>query len=154
MTWHGLEVFESAKMTEYAGWMTWFSPAIASLMAYIGKSAELISGMLITLGLFTRIAVWPMIFTMLYIAFVLGKGKVWYEDQHPFLFVLLGLLFFFRGSGKYSLDHRYFSAVTGLVIMLIIPGQTISQTRSTATTQSTQSTQSTQTTYCNPMNLD
>jgi len=52
--------------------------------------------------------VWPMIITMLLIAFGMGQGKVFYEDQHPFLFVLIGLFFFFNGPGKYSVDQYFY----------------------------------------------
>jgi putative oxidoreductase len=45
---------------------------------------------------------------MAYITFKIGHGKFWYEDQHPFMFVLFGLLFFFTGPGKWSLDHVLF----------------------------------------------
>ena len=46
-----------------------------------------------------------MALTMAYIAFFVGHGKVWYEDQHPFLFVLLGMVFIFCGPGPWSIDR-------------------------------------------------
>jgi len=46
---------------------------------------------------------------MLYISLFVGTGKIWYQDQHPFLFVLLALVFFFTGPGKYSIDHILFT---------------------------------------------
>jgi uncharacterized membrane protein YphA (DoxX/SURF4 family) len=146
MTYHGWEVFDAAKINEYAGWMPYFSPTTATAMAYFGKSAELVSGVLVTLGLFTRLAVWPMIATMLFIAFVLGNGKIWYGDQHPFMFVLIGLLFFFRGAGKYSLDQRFFSPKLPVLLLLFSSQLSFAQSgKSVATAQ---------TTYCNPINLD
>jgi hypothetical protein len=45
---------------------------------------------------------------MSYIAFFVGHGKVWYEDQHPFLLVLLAMVFFFTGPGNISLDKMIF----------------------------------------------
>jgi uncharacterized membrane protein YphA (DoxX/SURF4 family) len=45
---------------------------------------------------------------MLYVSFFVGHGKIWYEDQHPFLFVLLALVFFFYGPGKMSVDQLLF----------------------------------------------
>jgi uncharacterized membrane protein YphA (DoxX/SURF4 family) len=38
-----------------------------------------------------------------------GDGKIWYEDQHPFLFVLLAAVFFFTGPGKWSIDYLLFN---------------------------------------------
>ena len=44
--------------------------------------------------------------TMAVICFVMGKGRIFTDDQHPFLFILLAAVFFFLGAGKWSLDHR------------------------------------------------
>lgn len=78
-------------------------------MVYIGKAAELVGGILLSLGLFTRIACVILIIVMSYIAFFVGHGKIWYEDQHPFLFVLLAFIFFFTGPGNFSLDKLIFN---------------------------------------------
>lgn len=108
MVYHGWEVFNPAQIKEYAQWDIFKNSASPLLMPYIGKSAELISGVLLLLGLFTRIAAFILIGTMGYISFKVGHGIVWYGDQHPFMFVLFGLLFFFAGPGKWSLDHILF----------------------------------------------
>ena len=73
------------------------------------KAAELISGLLLFAGLFTRVASILLAATMLYVSLFVGHGKIWYEDQHPFLFVLLALVFFFYGPGKMSVDHLLFT---------------------------------------------
>ena len=75
---------------------------------YAGKAAELVAGILLTLGLFTRLGALICIGTLAYITFILGHGKFWYEDQHPFMFVLFGLLFLFSGPGAWSLDEWWF----------------------------------------------
>ena len=105
MIYHGWEIFSAAKMNEYAAWDSFKDHSSPLIMVYIGKGAELLAGLLLTIGLCTRIAALFLIFTMLYIAFIVADGRVWYEDQHPFLFVLLGGVFFFRGGGKWSLDE-------------------------------------------------
>lgn len=108
MAYHGWEVFDDAKMKEYAAWDTFKEAASPSLMVYLGKAAELVGGILLLLGLFTRAGALIIAFTMAYIAFFVGGGKVWYEDQHPFMFVLLALVFFFTGPGQISLDARLY----------------------------------------------
>lgn len=105
MVYHGLEVFDAGKIKDYAQWDFFKKFSSPAFVVYIGKSAELVAGILLTIGLFTRLASLVLIATMLYIAFYVGSGKIWYEDQHPFLFVLLGLVFFFSGSGKWSVDE-------------------------------------------------
>lgn len=108
MVYHGWEIFNTEAMNKYLEW-DMFKNSFAKTMIYAGKVAELIAGILLVLGLFTRVAAILVIGTLGYIAFFVGNGKVWADAQHPFLFVLLGLLFFFTGPGKYSLDHFLFN---------------------------------------------
>ena len=108
MIYHGWEVFDAAKMGEYEKWMTDLKFPSPALLAYIGKSIELVSGIFLALGLFTRLVLVPLALTMLFISFGLGKGRIFMEEQHPFLFVLLCFLFFFTGPGRWSLDNYLF----------------------------------------------
>ena len=105
---HGIEVFDKDLMDNYATWDQFKQFSSPAFMVYMGKTAELIGGILLMLGLLTRLACLILIFTMLYVSLYVGKGRIWYEDQHPFLFVLLGLVFFFTGPGKLSIDHLLF----------------------------------------------
>ncbi len=77
-------------------------------MVYVGKSSELIAGVSLLFGLFTRLGSLLTIGTLSYITFFVGNGKFWYEDQHPFMFVLFGLLFLFTGPGAWSIDALIF----------------------------------------------
>jgi putative oxidoreductase len=103
---HGWEVFDSAQMADYAKWLTDLHFPAPALLAYLGKGSEFVFGICLMVGFLTRFATIPLILTMLLIAFGMGHGKVWYEDQHPFMFVLLGILFLSGGGGKWSLDSR------------------------------------------------
>lgn len=107
LIYHGQEVFRPEIMKTYMDWETFNSPAGKS-MVYVGKSSELIAGIGLTLGLFTRLASLLAMGTFSYITFFVGNGRFWYEDQHPFLFVLFGLLFFFTGPGAWSVDRSIF----------------------------------------------
>lgn len=104
MIYHGWEVFDKAAMNVYAGWDNFKNNSFGVTLAYIGKTAELIGGICLTIGFMTRLACIILAGTMLYITFVLGHGKIWYEDQYPFLFVLLAAIFFFVGPGSWSVD--------------------------------------------------
>lgn len=112
MIYHGEEVFDKNKMNEYLQWEMFKGYSFAGTMVYAGKIAELAGGIFLFIGLFTRIGALILVFTMGYIAFFVGKGEVWYMDQHPFLFVLLALVFFFTGSGKLSVDYYLFNKKT------------------------------------------
>ncbi len=92
-------------MATYFEWDL-FTGSTGRFLVYLGKLCELLSGILLILGLFTRIAAIILVGTFLYITFIVGKGQFWYGDQHPFLFVLLGVLYFFIGPGAWSLDSN------------------------------------------------
>jgi putative oxidoreductase len=77
---------------------------LPTLMAWLGKGSEFFGGVLLMLGLFTRLAIIPIVATMLLITFGMGHGKFWMDDQHPFLFAVLLTLLFFTGPGSFSLD--------------------------------------------------
>ncbi|MEQ1800180.1 MAG: DoxX family protein [Lacibacter sp.] len=108
MIYHGWEIFNETKMNEYLQWDQFKLSSAGKLMVYAGKLAELIAGVLLFLGLLTRVASVLIVGTMGYIAFFVGHGRIWYEDQHPFLFVLLGIVFLFAGGGRWSADHYVF----------------------------------------------
>lgn len=102
---HGIEVFDTDKMQEYVKWESFSS---TSLLPYIGKASELLTGILFTIGLFTRMAAIITILTFTYITFFIGNGKFWMDDQHPFMFVLFGVLFLFIGAGACAIDNYIF----------------------------------------------
>ena len=108
LIYHGLEIFNETIVNKYLQWDQ-FKNSNGKLLVYSGKVAELTAGILFVLGLFTRIACLLVIGVMCYITFFLGKGIIWYDDQHPFLFVLLALAFFFTGPGNFSLDKMIFN---------------------------------------------
>jgi putative oxidoreductase len=99
-------------MNEYLKWDVFKDSSFGKMLVYAGKASELVSGVLLLLGLFTRIACVILICTMAYIAFFLGNGKIWYEDQYPFLFLLLGFIFIFTGPGSLSVDRLLFKNKT------------------------------------------
>lgn len=107
VVYHGQEVFNPELMNGYMTWDT-FDKSNARLLVYLGKSSELIAGIFLLLGLFTRIGALITIGTLSYITFFIGHGRFWYEDQHPFMFVLFGLLFLFTGPGAWSIDALIF----------------------------------------------
>jgi putative oxidoreductase len=105
LVYHGSEVFRPDKMAEYVKWDIFQTK---SIMPYIGKGSEFVAGAMLLLGLFTRIACLIIIGTFCYIAFFIGAGKIWMDDQYAFLFVIFGILFFFTGPVKWSLDNIIF----------------------------------------------
>lgn len=76
--------------------------------------SELFCSVFFLIGLFTRLSLIPLIFTMLYILVVLDHFEIifWDENgiqiQSVFKFLVFYVLIFMTGPGKYSLDHRFF----------------------------------------------
>ena len=106
MIYHGWEVFDKELMEGYVTRDVFKEVSSARFLVYLGKGAELVGGILLTIGFLTRIACIILAVTMLYITFVMGQGVIWYGDQHPFLFVLLAVIFFFVGPGSFSVDKN------------------------------------------------
>lgn len=109
MLYHGLEFFDKPIMDEYGKWMVDLHFPFPSSIAYLGKASELLGGILIAIGLFTRIGSLLLVITMSIVTFGIGHGRILMEDQHPFLFVVFGFLFLFLGAGDFSLDKKLFS---------------------------------------------
>ena len=108
LVYHGFEIFSPETMESYMTWDMFKTPA-GRLIVYTGKSSEFVAGVFITVGLFTRISSLIVLGTFTYITFFIGHGKFWYEDQHPFMFWLFGLLFLLVGPGAWNLDAQIFS---------------------------------------------
>ena len=102
LMYHGHEIFRPELMKGYLNWDP-FKSDFGKVFVYLGKGGELVSGILLVLGLFTRIACAIIIVTFVYITFFIGGGRFWYEDQHPFMFLLCGVLFLYTGPGAWSI---------------------------------------------------
>lgn len=104
MAYHGQEVFKPDVIKGYTEWDVIKKLPAPLFMVYLGKGLELVTGICLTIGLFTRISALFMFINMIFICFKVGGGKFYYQDQHPFLFALLALVFFFTGPVKWGLD--------------------------------------------------
>ncbi len=108
MLYHGLEIFDSVKMNEYLKWDVIQKLPTPHMMIYLGKTIELVGGAFFIIGLFTRLMALLMTLNMFFICFFIGNGKFYYEDQHPFIFGLLTLVYFFTGGVRWYLDIHLF----------------------------------------------
>lgn len=67
--------------------------------------AEVICSVLIFIGLGTRLAVIPLIITMLVAIFIIHSGDGFSKQELAWHYLLIYSLLFVTGSGKYSVDH-------------------------------------------------
>lgn len=105
---HGLQIFEKEDMGGFADLLTKLSLPYPETVAYTGKLVELIGGIFLVLGLFTRVITAMLFVIFLGITFGLGEGKIFSDNQLPFLFALMFLIFFFAGAGRISIDYILF----------------------------------------------
>lgn len=105
---HGLGTFDEGHMKGNIAWLSDLHFPAPVFMAYLGKGAELIGGVLLILGLFTRIAAIVLVVNMLVICFVLGSGQIFTADETPFLLLMLFVYLLMVGPGKTSLDYFLF----------------------------------------------
>ena len=106
---HGWQLFEEQEMQGFRDLLVGMSIPFPEVMPYVGKLIEIGCGMLLILGLFTRVATALLFITFMFITFVMGEGRIFSENQLPFLFALVSLLFFFTGSGRLSVDFVLFA---------------------------------------------
>lgn len=77
--------------------------------------AELFCSIFVIFGFFYRFSLAVLMFCMGYIFMVVfpfsffSMGDNGYEINHAFLYFILYLSLFLMGSGKYSLDHKFFT---------------------------------------------
>lgn len=107
MAYHGYQKFSG------------FSTIEPQFMEFMGLSkgvslgltifSELLCSLLLVAGLFTRIAILPLIVTMLVAVFMAHGGDLFGEGEHAFLYLAIYISLLISGPGKYSADEWLFS---------------------------------------------
>lgn len=100
------------KWSNIQGIIDWFDGMnypLPALNAYLAASAEAAGVILLFLGLGSRVISIPLMITMLVAIFTvhLGNGFAAADNgiEIPLYYLIMLLLIFIYGSGKYSLDH-------------------------------------------------
>ncbi|HQZ23733.1 MAG TPA: DoxX family protein [Flavobacterium sp.] len=103
----GKEIFEEATMNDYIKFLTDVGFPAPRFMLTLAKLTELIGGVFLLAGLFTRIVVFPLMVTMLTIIWYMSEGN-FFNGGTASTFFLLFLTLLFLGSGTFSLDYVLF----------------------------------------------
>jgi putative oxidoreductase len=96
------------KFTEFSeGSADWPDPFhIGATASYaLTVFAELFCTIFLLIGLFTRLALIPLIILMLVIIFVIHGEDPFADREHALLYLLSYIALFFTGPGKYSVDN-------------------------------------------------
>jgi putative oxidoreductase len=75
------------------------------LTLYLAIFAEFVCSILVILGFATRVAVIPLIATMLVAFFLVHSADPFGVKESSFIFLSIFACIFLTGPGKYSLDH-------------------------------------------------
>jgi putative oxidoreductase len=70
--------------------------------------AELVCGFLVLIGLCTRLSIVPIFFTMVVAYFIAHAKDPFDMKALPFVYMLLSIVIFILGSGRYSIDRLIF----------------------------------------------
>lgn len=74
--------------------------------------AEFFCGILVTIGFLTRLAIIPIFITMVVAFFIAHGNDPFQVKQTAFIFLLLSVVIFITGSGRYSVDRLLFNKRT------------------------------------------
>jgi putative oxidoreductase len=106
---HGVQKVLFASIDRYAGSIGSKGIPAAMVLAYLVFFTESVAAACLALGLFTRIAALMVGIQMTVIVFVFQwhYGYFWTNRgyEYALLWLLLCIAIFFRGGGRYSLDH-------------------------------------------------
>lgn len=103
----GKEVFDEGIMNDYVKFLAEVGLPAPRFMLTLAKLTELIGGVFLIFGIFTRIIVFPLMITMLTIVWYMSEGN-FFNGGTASTFFLLFLLFLFSGPGRFSLDYAFF----------------------------------------------
>lgn len=79
-----------------------------ALMAYAAVGAELVGGLMLALGLLTRLSAVPVAITMLVAAFLRHASDPWMKKEFALAYAAAALVLFVTGGGRFSLDALLF----------------------------------------------
>jgi putative oxidoreductase len=107
---HGHELFNAKAMEGFAGYLkNDLHFPLPTFMAYLRTASELFGGIMILLGLFTRVGAFLIMITMLVAAFTAGKGDLLGEAEFTFIYATLCFAIILVGAGKFSFDNLLFN---------------------------------------------
>ncbi|MBS1489167.1 MAG: DoxX family protein [Bacteroidetes bacterium] len=72
---------------------------------YLAVFAEVICSILLILGLATRLAVFPLLITMLVVVFIIHGSDGLGRQELPFIYSAIYFSILISGAGKYSIDN-------------------------------------------------
>ncbi len=107
---HGLPgVFDGDYMAGHTGMLEMYGIPLPEIMAYLSKGGELLSGLLLCFGLFTRLGALIVIVNMIVATFFAMQGDIFgdYQAEISFTYLLIAVCLFLNRPTEYSLDNVF-----------------------------------------------
>jgi putative oxidoreductase len=101
---HGYDKIFNGQITLLAGGLTQMGMPAPQLLAWLAALSEFAGGLLIALGLGTRIAAFFVFFTMSVAIFKAHAHDAWQVKELAFLYGTIAFSLIYTGAGAYSLD--------------------------------------------------
>jgi putative oxidoreductase len=79
----------------------------STMSAILAIFAEVVCAALVMLGIFTRLALIPLIIVMLVAFFIVHAGDPFAEREKALVFLVVFVGLFFTGGGRYVLDRTF-----------------------------------------------
>ncbi|MBQ1980891.1 MAG: DoxX family protein [Alistipes sp.] len=103
MMWHGI-----TKMANYENLVSSFPNPLglgSHLSLYLAIFAELFCSVGVIFGAFYRMALIPLIFTMIVAFFIIHHSQPFASKELAFIYLVMFILLFVMGAGRFSLDN-------------------------------------------------
>ena len=105
LAWHGFDKVFAGGVENIAGMVTDWGWPLPQPFAWAASLTELVGGVLVTLGLYTRYAAVPAIATMAVALIMVHPGNPYESGGELPMFYLVGLVaIMLTGPGRYSVD--------------------------------------------------
>jgi putative oxidoreductase len=106
---HGVQKLLYVSVDQFANNIAQHGLPLARPLTYVTFFIESVAALCLAIGLFTRVAALMILIEMIVIIFVFNwsAGYFWTNRgiEYALLWALLCLAIFFRGGGRYSVDH-------------------------------------------------
>lgn len=105
---HGLPgIFSADYMAGHIGMLELYGIPLPEFTAYLSKGGELIGGVLMLLGLFTRMSAIVIMINMMVATFIALRGDIFgdFQAEMSFTYLLIALVIFFKGPTDFSIDN-------------------------------------------------
>ena len=105
---HGLPgIFSNDFMDGHAAMVDLFNIPLPVFAAYASKGGELLSGILLLFGLFTRVGALVVILNMTIVTIFALQGQVFsdFQTEISFTYLIMGIAIFLKGTTPFSIDR-------------------------------------------------